>query len=76
MRRHSPPLSLFALFACLVSPHRLTAQDSGARPLDRLQRELGDTGTDKRWRYGDLGAARAEAAKTKRPLLALFRCVP
>jgi len=54
----------FALF-----PSRAFAQSP-------LQEVLNDTGLAGRWIYKDVDAATAEARRTGRPLLVLFRCVP
>ena len=46
---------------------------SGQLPI---QKELDDLNVSDRWSYNDWDAAQAAAAKSKKPILALFRCVP
>ncbi|NNJ27522.1 Trx7/PDZ domain-containing (seleno)protein [Alienimonas chondri] len=41
-----------------------------------LKRALGDDAVSERWIYHDLDAARRDARRTGKPILALFRCVP
>ena len=43
---------------------------------DKLRDALGDQTLVGPWFYDDLDAAIAEAAKTRKPLLAVLRCVP
>jgi hypothetical protein len=41
-----------------------------------LQKKLKDTAVHPEWIYDDLPAAFAAAAKSGKPILAIFRCVP
>ena len=41
-----------------------------------LKRALGEDSISDRWIYHDLDAARSEARRSGKPILALFRCVP
>lgn len=40
---------------------------------ESLRKDLGDVEVGKHWIYGDWQAAKAKAAKEKKPILALFR---
>ena len=51
----------------------LAAQDVGK---DELKEGLRDVAPKGDWVYDDLDAARAEARKSGKPVLALARCVP
>lgn len=56
-----------------------TATEDWFRPeanVKELIRELEDDQVSDRWIYHDLNAAREQARKTGKPILALFRCVP
>lgn len=43
---------------------------------DDLRRALGDGGVGPRWIYDDWTAATERARATRRPIFAVFRCVP
>ena len=43
---------------------------------EEIRQALGESHVTNRWIYHDLNAARAEAKKTSKPIVALFRCVP
>ena len=62
------PFSLCAVLICTMS---VLGGEHGA-----LQTSLKDTGVQGPWYYNDLNAGYAEAAKTGKPLLVTFRCVP
>ena len=68
------PLSLLTLLA-----HQLLFATSSPAAEDRRERVLNDRkevqalGT---WIYNDLAQGFAEAAKTRKPMLVIFRCVP
>lgn len=66
---------VLALSAALSGSPRLTGQDGGARGY-RLRCELGDTEIADHWIYHDWLSARERAAREKKPIFAVFRCVP
>jgi hypothetical protein len=62
---------IFLLLAALIAP-----ASAAAEPRDRnrqLQQSLNDTGVHPSWIYNDLNAGFAEAKKTSKPLLVVFR---
>ncbi len=68
------PLAALACLLCL--PALGFAQE---KPKDRKTLVLEDRPTveqDERWVYNDLEKGKAEAAKTGKPLLIVFRCIP
>jgi len=62
-------LLLFALVGVASRTPATFAKDS-------LRLELSDEEVGSRWIYDDWEAARAQAARQKKPLFVLFRCVP
>ena len=42
----------------------------------QIKKDLEDNAVGDRWSYNDWDSAKAAAAKSKKPILALFRCVP
>jgi len=54
----------------------LSAPVSAQTKLDPLQYSLGDVAVKGSWIYNDVNAGFAQARKTGRPLLVVFRCVP
>ena len=68
-RRRKVVLSLLAV-AVLAFAASAT-QDSNRQ----LQESLGDTDVHESWIYNDVDAAFADAKRTKKPLLVVFRCV-
>lgn len=61
--------SLFlGLLAVCIAPEILHAQ--------KLQETLEDVHVGDRWAYNHWESAKAASAKSKKPILALFRCVP
>jgi serine protease Do len=48
----------------------------GQKKVDALQHSLGDSEVKGPWIYNDLKAGFAEATRTGKPLLVVFRCVP
>lgn len=74
MTRHLIRLSLLALLS-----HQLFFATSSPAAEDRRERVLNDRkevqalGT---WVYNDLTQGFAEAAKTRKPMLVILRCVP
>lgn len=67
--------NLFAptlLLVVLLAPTAVRAQDRNTKVRnDRARVEARED-----WVYNDLAAARAEAEKTGKPLLAVIRCIP
>ena len=59
--------------AALAALTLLSLQEAKDR---RLQENLKDTGLVGSWVYDDLDAGVAEAKKSGKPLLVVFRCVP
>ena len=47
-----------------------------ARGQLQIKKDLEDHAVGDRWTYNDWDSAKAAAAKSKKPILALFRCVP
>jgi len=69
--------SLLALLFAFSISAPLAADD--AKPKDRKTLILEDRPTvtkDERWFYNDLEQGKAEAAKTGKPMLIVFRCIP
>ena len=54
-----------------VSARSLQAQDAAGAKRERLKDKVADF-----WIYDDIEAGYAKAAKTGKPLLVSFRCVP
>lgn len=89
-RSRSVPLAPLFVAAALCWPAENSfGQLGGAPAADRsedwfqpetdpetLKRALGEESVSDRWIYHDLDAARAEARRSGKPILALFRCVP
>jgi hypothetical protein len=46
------------------------------KPLHPLQEALSDLDPEGEWHYNDPAAGFAEAAKTGKPVLLVFRCTP
>ena len=65
---------LFALFCFLLAaaPGLKAAEDRDTR-VRRDRDEVVSTGL---WTYNDLGKGIAEAKRTGKPLLVVFRCIP
>ena len=67
------PLMVGMLLMLLMLP---AAPASAQSKLDPLQYSLGDLAVKGPWVYNDLPAGYAQAKKTGKPLLVVFRCVP
>jgi hypothetical protein len=66
-------LNLLAGSAVLIGLAATTAQEPSK---EALRRKLKDHDVHAGWIYDDLPAAIAAAQKSRKPLLAVFRCVP
>jgi len=77
-----PRLLLIVLVVGGIAPVVVNAQDRDEEVWARGKRDLslrgllGDKDLGAHWIYDDLELARAEARRTLKPLLVLFRCVP
>lgn len=72
MIRVSCSASLPLMFGLLLSVAGTAAAQPGP---DELRKKLGDLELVGKWFYDDLDGAEAEAKKTGKPLLIVFRCV-
>ena len=43
---------------------------------ERVLKDRAEVGTDPHWIYNDLPKAISEAARTRKPMLVVFRCIP
>jgi hypothetical protein len=68
-RRRKVVLSLLGV--AVLAFAAAATQDSNRQ----LQESLGDTDVHESWIYNDVDAAFADAKRTKKPLLVVFRCV-
>jgi hypothetical protein len=71
----------FLLAAAVIASFTsaILAADPPAKPKDRKTQVLEDrqiVGADEAWVYNDLAKGIAEAKKTGKPLLVVFRCIP
>ncbi len=66
------PGSRLFVFGLLLSVAGTAAAQSGP---EELRKKLGDFELVGKWFYDDLAGAEAEAKKTGKPLLIVFRCV-
>ena len=72
MKRINTLLSL----AFILSAASTQAADKKITRDQMVRKDIADVGKIEEWIYNDLDKAIAEARRTKKPLMIVFRCIP
>ena len=72
MKRITTLLSL----AFILSAASTQAVDKKITRDQMVRKDIADVGKIEEWIYNDLDKAIAEARRTKKPLMIVFRCIP